>query len=74
MEARRRREQGRATVRFTVDRDGQLQDVSILTSTGSAILDEAIDHMLHDAHVPPFPPAMGQTTVTVTVQIRYALQ
>jgi len=74
MEARRRGEQGRATVRFTVSRDGQVQDVLLLSSTGSVMLDEAIEHMLHGAHVPPFPSAMEQTTVTVTVQIRYALE
>jgi periplasmic protein TonB len=73
-EARRRGQQGRAIVRFTVDRDGEVQDVSLLSSTGSAILDDAIEHMLHGAHVPPFPSAMGQSTVTVTVQIRYALE
>jgi TonB family protein len=74
MEARRRGEQGRATVRFTVDRDGQVEDVSLLSSTGSTILDDAIERMLHGAHVPPFPQAMGQASVTVTVQIRYALE
>jgi protein TonB len=73
-QARRRGDQGRAVVRFTVDRAGLVQDVEILTSSGSTVLDGAIDRMLSGAHVPPFPPGMTQADVTVTVQIRYALE
>jgi hypothetical protein len=29
--------------------------------------------MLRDANLPPLPETMGQGTITVTVQIRYAL-
>ena len=61
-------------MRFTVDRSGQVLDVAIVSSTGSPILDNAIEHMLRGAHVPPLPASMEETQVTVTVQIRYALE
>jgi periplasmic protein TonB len=73
-QARRRGEQGRASVRFTVDHSGQVLDIAIVSSTGSSILDDAIERMLRGARVPPFPASMDETQVTVTVQIRYALE
>ena len=72
--ARRRGEQGRGSVRFTVDRSGQVLDVAIVSSTGSPILDDAIERMLRGAHVPALPANMDEAQVTVTVQIRYALE
>jgi protein TonB len=73
-QARRRGEQGHGSVRFTVDHSGQVLDVAIVSSTGSSILDEAIERMLRGARVPPLPANMDETQVTVTVQIRYALE
>jgi TonB family protein len=61
-------------VRFTVDRAGQVINVQLLSGTGSVILDEAIEHLLHGAQLPPFPAGMDQERVTVTLQIRYELQ
>jgi TonB family protein len=61
-------------VRFTVNRGGQVLDVQLLSGTGSVILDEAVQRLLRDAHLPPFPPGMDQPQVTVTLQIRYALE
>jgi protein TonB len=72
-EARRRSEEGRAAVRFTVERSGRVVDVALVRSTGSAILDAAVLSMLRGANLPPFPAAMTQDQVTVTIQIRYAL-
>ena len=72
--ARRRGEEGRATVRFTAARDGRVLNAELLTSTGSAALDEAVQAMLRDARLPPFPAGMTQDQVTVTVTIRYQLQ
>ena len=73
-QARRRGEQGRGSVRFTVDHSGQVLDVAIVSSTGSSILDGAIERMLRGAHVPPLPANSEQTRLTVTVQIRYGLE
>jgi periplasmic protein TonB len=73
-EARRRGEQGRATVRFTVARNGRVLDVELVTGTGSVLLDQAVEHLLQGAQLPPFSPDMDQAQVTVTLQIRYALE
>ncbi len=72
--ARQRSDQGRATVRFTVDRTGQVVTFQIASGTGSTILDEAVEHLLGGARLPSFPPGMDQAQVTVTLQIRYTLE
>src|SRR5258707_8220093 len=56
--ARQDNEQGRVVVRFTVDRDGHVADVELVTSSGSRILDDATQAMLRGANVPPFPAGM----------------
>jgi periplasmic protein TonB len=73
-EAQRRGEQGRAVVRFKVDRTGQVLDIQIISGTGSTILDDAVERMLRGARVPPFPPGMDRDQITVTVQLRYKLE
>lgn len=72
-EARRRGEQGRVALRFTVDRSGHVLDVTLLSGSGSPRLDDAAQAILHAASLPPFPAAMPQDRVTVTVQISYRL-
>ena len=73
-EAQRRGDEGRATVRFTVSRDGQVLDFQLLSGTGSTILDAAVERLLKGARLPPFPAGMDQDQITVTLQIRYALE
>jgi protein TonB len=73
-EARRRGDEGRATVRFTVERDGQVVAVQLVSGTGSTILDDAVQRMLRGARLPAFPAGMDQAEVTVTVQLRYRLE
>ena len=72
--ARARGDQGSAAVRFTVNRDGQVSDVALVRGTGSALLDDAVLALLNKARLPAFPMDMTQQTITVTVQINYALQ
>jgi protein TonB len=72
-EARQRGEEGRLAVRFTMDRAGHVSAVDIVRGSGSPALDRAALAMLRDANLPPLPETMGQGTITVTVQIRYAL-
>ena len=59
---------------FTVARDGRVLAVSLLRGTGSASLDTAAIPLLRDARVPSFPAAMPQAEVTVTLNLRYALE
>jgi protein TonB len=73
-EARRRGDEGRAIVRFTVSHDGRLLDFKLLSSTGSTILDAAVERLLRNARLPPFPAGMDQNQVIVTLQVRYTLE
>ena len=73
-EARRRGEEGRVTLRFTVDRSGRVVDASVAASSGSAALDAAGLALIRQAAFPPFPPAMSQARVTITSPVRYTLR
>ncbi len=72
-EARRHGEEGRLSVRFTIDRSGHVGAVEVVRSSGSQSLDTAALTMLQGATVPPLPETMTQATMSVTVQIRFAL-
>lgn len=72
-EARRRGDEGRAVVRFTVNRDGRVLDVSLVSSSGSTTLDDAALTMFR-ARLPAFPAGMAQDQITVTVPIRFTLE
>jgi periplasmic protein TonB len=72
--ARERGEEGRAVLQFAVDRSGRVLDFSLLQSTGYADLDEALDRMMRGATLPSFPPDMPQSSIRVTVAIRFSLE
>jgi len=72
-EARRRGEEGRVVLHFTVDRSGKVLGVALASGSGWPRLDDAAQAMLRGASLPAFPTEMGQERVTVTVQIRYRL-
>jgi protein TonB len=72
-EARQHGEEGRLAVRFTMDRSGRVTDAAVVRRSVSQALDHAALAMLQGAVLPPLPEAMTQASVTVTVQIRYAL-
>ena len=72
-QARRRGEEGRVAIRFTVNRSGRVLDVEVVRGSGSAVLDTAASTLLHGAALPPFAASMPQDQVTVTVQLRYSL-
>jgi periplasmic protein TonB len=71
--ARSRGEEGRAVLRFRVDRSGRLLDYAVLQSTGYADLDAAVNDMMRGANLPPFPADMTASDVEVTVTIRFGL-
>jgi protein TonB len=73
-EARRRGEEGRVTVRFTVDRSGHVTEAAIVSSSGSALLDEAASGLLRQAVLPPFPAGMTEARITITTTMRYSLR
>jgi periplasmic protein TonB len=73
-EARRRGEEGRVAVRFTVDRSGRVTQAVIVSPSGSALLDEAALGLLRQAVLPAFPPDMTQVSITITTTMRYSLR
>ena len=71
--ARRMGVQGRVVLRVTVARDGRVIGLVLAGPSGSALLDRAAMRVLQGATVPPFPAAMAQASVVVTVPLAYAL-
>jgi TonB family protein len=72
-QARERGEEGRAVLQFTVDRSGRVLHFSVTTSSGYAELDAAVESMMRGASLPPFPADMPQSSITVSVPIRFSL-
>lgn len=66
--------EGRASVAFTLDRSGQVTFVSLASSSGSTILDQATLAMVRRAT--PFPPMPdgGPASMSFTAAIRYDLR
>ena len=71
--AREYGQEGTATIRFTVARDGHVTNVVLVSGSGVARLDSAAVQMLQGAVVPAFPTAIPQASMTITVSINYAL-
>jgi protein TonB len=68
-------EQGVAMLSFSVDRNGRVTARSIVRSSGHASLDQEVLAMaLRAQPLPPFPPAMPQQVVHLTVPIRFSLR
>ena len=66
-------EEGDVDIRFTVAPDGRVTAVSVVQGSGVPALDDAALAMLEDATVPALPPAIAQAAITITVELRYAL-
>jgi len=71
--ARQRGEQGRAVLRFVVDRSGRVLDFSVTQSSGYSDLDASLEEMMRGALLPPFPASMPQPRIDVSVTIRFSL-
>jgi periplasmic protein TonB len=70
-----RRRQGVALLGFTVDRNGRVLARRIVRSSGSADLDrEALDMIERAQPLPPFPPAMTQAELSLTLPVRFLLR
>jgi protein TonB len=71
--ARERGEEGRAVLQFAVDRGGRVIDFAVIKSSGYPDLDAAIESMMREATLPPFPADMPQSSIKVSVAIRFSL-
>lgn len=72
-DARQRGEEGRVVLRFRVDRYGRVLDYQVVSSSGYADLDQAVENMMRGATMPPFPPSMTTPEIEVSVAIRFGL-
>jgi protein TonB len=74
-EARQARQQGVVTVRFTVDRSGNVSGASIKRSSGHEVLDRATLELLgRVAPLPRMPASMQKDSVTLSLPIDYSLR
>ena len=71
--ARANHEEGRAVLRFRVDRSGRVLHYALVQSTGYPDLDAAIDQMMRGANLPPFPADMTANDIEVSLPLRFAL-
>jgi periplasmic protein TonB len=71
--ARQRGEEGRAVLRFAIDRSGRVLSFAVAQSTGYSDLDASLEEMMRGAVLPPFPAGMNQARIDVSVTIRFSL-
>jgi len=75
VEARKARQEGVVTVRFTVDRDGNVSDVAIKRSSGHDILDaRTLDLVQRVAPMPRMPTTMQRDRISLSLPIEYTLK
>lgn len=75
VEAKKAREQGVVTVRFTVDRAGNVSAVALKRSSGHPTLDEATLTLVQRvAPLPRMPASMPRDSVTLALPIDYSLR
>lgn len=73
--AKKAREQGIVTVRFTIHRNGDVSNISIKRSSGHTILDAAtLDLMRRVSPLPRIPKSLGKDSVTLSLPIDYSLK
>ena len=74
-QAGRNGEQGTATIKALIARDGTVKNVRLEQSSESRMLDVALLSMFRDKHLPPFPDDMKENekefTITMTYEIVY---
>jgi len=71
--ARQRGEEGRAILRFAVDRSGRVLSFAVAQSSGFPDIDASIEEMMRNAALPPFTAGMTQQRIDVSVTIRFSL-
>ncbi len=75
VEAKRARQEGIVTVRFTVDRNGNVSNVLIRRGSGHELLDNATLQLLQRvAPLPRMPASMQRDSVTFSLPIDYTLR
>jgi protein TonB len=74
-EARARREQGVAYLRFIMDREGKIASFRLERSAGSSALDQEVLAMIKRAEpLPPIPPEISQVQLELIVPVQFSLR
>lgn len=68
-----RGEEGQAVLRVRVDRSGRVLSFAVVRSTGYHDLDAAVEAMMRDAVLPPFPGDMAAADIEVSVPVRFSI-
>ena len=72
--AKKDKAQGIVKVRFSIDRAGNVLSATAVSSSGSAVLDQAAVNVLRLASpVPPMPDSMRMSKLSITLPIEYSL-
>jgi TonB family protein len=59
-------------VKFTIERDGTLSDISLFKSSGNSVLDNAAQRaVIVTRQLPPLPGAFSNPTLTVRLNFEY---
>jgi protein TonB len=66
-------QQGTVTIRFTVNRAGQVSRLMMVSPTGYALLDQAWLGLFRGADLPPFPPDAKSDTATITASMHFQI-
>ena len=72
--AREHGEEGRAVLRFAVERSGRVTEFAVVRSSGYRDLDAGLEEMMRGAVLPAFPADMPQASISVSVTIRFSLE
>jgi TonB family protein len=62
---------GLSAVRFTIRRDGSLEDVSVVRPSGFAVLDLTAQRAVATSKLPPLPSAYPNQQLTITLSFEY---
>jgi TonB family protein len=71
---RQQDERGLTIIRFTIQKDGTIADITIEQSSGSGLLDRASRSALIDSRLPPLPPGYAFDALTVHLRFPYGVQ
>jgi TonB family protein len=71
---RQQEERGLTVIRFTIQKDGTIADITIEQSSGSGLLDRASRSAVVDSRLPPLPPGYAFDALTVHLRFPYGVQ
>lgn len=75
--ARRQGQSGEVVLHFTLLPDGRIENLSLQSTSGFYLLDEAAKAVIEEemnSRYKPFPPGLPKTPISITLPIRYQLQ